>query len=76
MIGAVAAMGFSPAESRKWSLWEYGAVVAGWNAANAPPEKETVEPPSIETLREMKRRNAEENARLAAERAKAKEAAA
>ncbi len=64
-------MGFSPAESRLWSLWEYSAVVAGWNTANAPPEKEAVEPPSIDTLRAMKARNAAENAAAAAARAAA-----
>lgn len=61
-------MGFSPSESRQWSLWEYSAIVAGWNAAHAPPEKETLEPPSIDTLRAMKARNAAENAAAAAAR--------
>lgn len=58
MIGALAAMGFGPSDIRDWSMWEYQAVVAGWNRANNP-EPDKVPAPDIETLREARRQEAE-----------------
>lgn len=51
MIGACAAMGFGPADIRGWSMWEYRAVVAGWNAANSPEGEEAPPAPDPDTHR-------------------------
>lgn len=59
MIGACAAMGFGPSDIRAWSMWEYQAVVAGWNRANNP-DADRPDAPDIETLRAARR---EEQAR-------------
>lgn len=53
MIGGLAVMGFGPSEIRTWSLWEYSAVVDGWNKAHEPAESKPEAPP-IETLRAQK----------------------
>lgn len=65
MLGALAPMGFSPSDARTWSLWEYNAVVAGWNEAHASPEDEKPEAPPIETLRAAKARACAEREREA-----------
>lgn len=35
MIGNLAPLGVSLSDAKTWSLWEYHAVIAGWNAAHA-----------------------------------------
>lgn len=45
MIGGLAVMGFGPDASRRWSFWEYRAVIDEWNAAHAAPE-EAEKPPA------------------------------
>lgn len=54
MIGNLAALGFGPADIRGWSMWEYGAVIAGWNRAH-DPDADKPAPPDISTLREARR---------------------
>lgn len=75
MLGAVAAMGFAPSEARRWSYWEYHAVVEGWNEANALAEDDKPPAPDISTLRAAKARHAREMA-AAAEKAQAEKATA
>lgn len=65
MLGSAAAMGFALADLKKWSLWEYHAVVAGWNDANAA-EDDKPAAPDISTLRAAKARHAAEMAAAAA----------
>lgn len=66
MLGGAAAMGFGLADLKRWSLWEYHAVVAGWNEANAAPEDDKPAAPDISTLRAAKARHAAEMAAAAA----------
>jgi hypothetical protein len=51
MIGGVAQMGFGISEMRTWSIWEYRALVEGFNAANAAPEETSDDAPPIEAHR-------------------------
>lgn len=36
-------MQIAPSELQKLSLWEFAAMVKGWNKANAPAEKSELE---------------------------------
>ncbi len=39
LYGAGAAMGFTPADVKACSVWEFGAALSGYVAANTPPDK-------------------------------------
>lgn len=58
MIGALGVMGFGPSDIRAWSMWEYTAIVAGWNEAH-DPDAGKPPAPDIETLRAAKREERE-----------------
>lgn len=69
MLGGVAVMGFPLADIRRWSYWEYHAVVEAWNEAHASPEDDKPAAPDISTLRAAKARHAREMAEAAAKAA-------
>ena len=62
-------MGFDLGDVKRWSMWEYHAVVAGWNEANSAPEDDKPAAPDISTLRAAKARDAAEKAAAAARNA-------
>ena len=52
MIGSAGVMGFGLSDLKTWSLWEYDAIITGWNEAHRDPnEDEKPEAPSIEEHR-------------------------
>lgn len=54
VYGSAGAIGFAPTDVKRWSLWEYFAVIDGWKRANGI--EDPVEPPTAEEYYDMRAR--------------------